>query len=85
MHITLGHAGVEAMSYHKGAEKFAALVKERTDDAFVVQVFPDGQLGSEKEMLEQVRNGILHISLTGPSMLAQCKGASRWRGPRTSR
>ncbi len=74
MDITLGHAGVEAMSYHKGAERFAALVKERTDGDVIVRVFPDGQLGSEKGMLEQVGSGALHISLTGPSMLAQVKG-----------
>lgn len=74
MNITLGHAGVQEMSYHKGAERFAALMKERTEGAVVVRLFPDGQLGSEKGMLEQVRNGALHISLTGPSMLAQFKG-----------
>jgi TRAP-type transport system periplasmic protein len=31
-------------------------------------------LGSEKDMVEQVKNGVIHISLTGPSMLAQFKG-----------
>jgi tripartite ATP-independent transporter DctP family solute receptor len=39
-----------------------------------VHVFPANQLGSEKDMLEQVKNGVIHISLTGPSMLGQFKG-----------
>jgi TRAP-type transport system periplasmic protein len=74
MDIKLGHSGVLDMSYHKGSLKFAELMKERTGGAVSVQVFPANQLGSEKDMVEQVKNGIIHISLTGPSMLAQFKG-----------
>ena len=74
MDIKLGHSGVLDMSYHKGSLKFAELMKERTGGAVTVQVFPANQLGSEKDMVEQVKNGVIHISLTGPSMLAQFKG-----------
>jgi len=74
MDVKLGHSGVVDMSYHKGSVKFAELMKERTGGAITVHVFPANQLGSEKDMLEQVRNGVIHISLTGPSMLAQFKG-----------
>ena len=74
MDIKLGHSGVVDMSYHKGSVKFAELMKERTGGAVNVHVFPANQLGSEKDMLEQVKNGIIHISLTGPSMLGQFKG-----------
>jgi len=74
MDVKLGHSGVVDMSYHKGSVKFAELMKERTGGAVTVHVFPANQLGSEKDMLEQVRNGVIHISLTGPSMLAQFKG-----------
>ena len=74
MEIKLGHSGVVDMSYHKGSVKFAELMKERTGGAITVHVFPANQLGSEKDMVEQVKNGVIHISLTGPSMLAQFKG-----------
>ncbi|HWT79526.1 MAG TPA: TRAP transporter substrate-binding protein, partial [Candidatus Methylomirabilis sp.] len=74
MQLKLGHVGVVDMSYHKGSLKFAELIKERTGGAITVDVFPDSQLGSEKDMLEQVKNGVIHMSLTGPSMLAQFKG-----------
>ncbi|MCJ7709163.1 MAG: TRAP transporter substrate-binding protein, partial [Anaerolineales bacterium] len=57
-----------------GSVKFAELMKERTGGAVTVDVFPTNQLGSEKDMLEQVKNGVIHISLTGPSMLGQFKG-----------
>jgi len=74
MDVKLGHSGVVDMSYHKGSVKFAELMKERTGGAVTVHVFPANQLGSEKDMVEQVKNGVIHISLTGPSMLAQFKG-----------
>jgi TRAP-type C4-dicarboxylate transport system substrate-binding protein len=74
MDVKLGHSGVVDMSYHKGSVKFAELMKERTGGAITVHVFPANQLGSEKDMVEQVKNGVIHISLTGPSMLAQFKG-----------
>ncbi len=74
MDVKLGHSGVVDMSYHKGSLKFAELVKERTGGAVTVHVFPANQLGSEKDMLEQVKNGVIHISLTGPSMLGQFQG-----------
>ena len=62
------------MSYHKGSLRFAELMKERTNGAVTVHVFPANQLGSEKDMVEQVKNGVIQISLTGPSMLAQFQG-----------
>lgn len=74
MDIKLGHAGVVDMSYHKASVKFSELMKERTGGAINVQVFPNSQLGSEKDMQEQVKNGVIHIALTGASMLAQFKG-----------
>ena len=74
MDVKLGHSGVVEMSYHKGSVKFAELMKERTGGAVTVHVFPANQLGSEKDMVEQVKNGVIHIALTGPSMLAQFQG-----------
>ncbi len=74
MDIKLGHGGVLDMSYHKGAVKFSELVKERTNGAVNVQVFPNSQLGSEKDMLEQVKNGVIQMSLTTPVMLSSYEG-----------
>ena len=61
MDIKLGHVGVLDMSYHKASVKFAELMKERTGGAITVHVFPNSQLGSEKDMQEQVKNGVIHI------------------------
>jgi len=61
------------MSYHKGSVKFAELMKSARAGGHRARL-PANQLGSEKDMVEQVKNGVIHISLTGPSMLAQFKG-----------
>ena len=46
-------------------EVFVPLVEEFTDGAYVVQVFPDSQLGSERELTEGVRLGSILGSLHG--------------------
>ncbi len=74
MDIKLGHGGVPGMSYSLGTEKFSELMKERTNGAVNVQVFGNSQLGSEKDMLEQVKNGVIQMSLTTPVMLANYDG-----------
>lgn len=71
MNITLGHAGVAEMSHHKASLRLAELMKDRTGGDVTIHVFPDNQLGSEKDLLAQVQSGVTLISLTGPSMLAQ--------------
>ena len=44
-----------AQPSHKGLVKMAELVKERTNGALTIQVFGDGQLGTEQESIEGVR------------------------------
>jgi len=74
MDIKLRHGGVPGMSYSLGCDKFSELMKERTNGAVNVQVFGNSQLGSEKDMLEQVKNGVIQMSLTTPVMLSNYEG-----------
>ena len=46
-------------------EVFVPLVDEFTDGAYVVQVFPESQLGSERELTEGVRLGSIEMGVTG--------------------
>ena len=68
MEIKAGHQGEPEMSYTKGAEKFAELVKERTGGAVTVQVFPGAQLGSEKDVTAQVKNNIIQVAIVTPGL-----------------
>ncbi|HSB72930.1 MAG TPA: TRAP transporter substrate-binding protein [Candidatus Methylomirabilis sp.] len=56
--------------FTKGAQYFADKVKERTGGRVKVDVYPDGVLGSEIEMFEQLRKGALDIVVTSPGNLA---------------
>ena len=70
MNIRLGTVAVGDPFYHKGSLKFAELVKERTQGAVTVQVIPGGQLGNEKDLIEQVKNGVIEMTIGGTPMLS---------------
>jgi len=55
--MTVGHAQPEGNPRFVSMEKFAADVAERTNGHVTVEVYGNGQLGTEKEMLEQVVAG----------------------------
>ena len=74
MDLKMGHAAAATMNAHKGTLKFAELVKERTGGNVNIQVFPAGQLGSEKDILEQVKTGLIHLMFTSPVMIANFDG-----------
>ena len=53
--------------------RYTALEKF-TGGAINVQVFPNGQLGSEKDIVEQVRNGLIHMAVIGEAFLSNIDG-----------
>lgn len=55
--MMVGHAQPEGNPRYVSMEKFAADVAEKTNGHVTVEVFGNGQLGTEKEMLEQVVAG----------------------------
>ena len=72
--IRLGHTANTDLNYHKGSVRFAELVKERTGGAVEIQIFPNSQLGNEKDMVEQVKNGVIHLDNVSAGMLANFEG-----------
>jgi tripartite ATP-independent transporter DctP family solute receptor len=74
MELKLAHTGLTTMNNHKGTVKFSELVKERTGGNVVIQVFPASQLGSEKDMLEQVKTGLTQFMFTSPVQIATLEG-----------
>jgi tripartite ATP-independent transporter DctP family solute receptor len=47
-----------------GAKKFAELVKQRTNGQVEIKVFPAGQLGGERAIIEGVQLGTIEMSFT---------------------
>ena len=67
--MRLGHNQPEDHAIHKALTKFADLVKERSKGEIEIKVFANGVLGGEREMLEQVQNGVLEITKASASPL----------------
>lgn len=57
--LQLGHALSEDTPAAKLIEEMAEEVKEKTDGRVTFDIFPNSQLGSETEMLEQVKLGTM--------------------------
>jgi tripartite ATP-independent transporter DctP family solute receptor len=67
--MRLGHGLPEDHAVHKAVVKFADLVKERSNGEISITVFANGVLGGEREMLEQVQNGVLDLTKASASPL----------------
>ncbi len=64
----LGHNANTDHIWHQTAEKFADLVKEKSDGAMHVTIYPNGELGSETAMINSVRLGTLDMVLSGETL-----------------
>jgi len=63
--MRFGHPHPTSDSWQTAALQFAEKVKARTGGKIEVQVFPNGSLGSDPQMISAVRGGTLDITLTG--------------------
>ncbi len=63
--IRLGHVLPESHSWHAAASGFADEVNTRTEGRVQIEVFPSGQLGSEKEVIEGLQFGSVQAGLIG--------------------
>ncbi len=74
MTLKMGYTHNTDMSAHKGSVKMAELIKERTGGAVEIQIFPNSQLGNEKDMVEQVKNNVIQMDNVSAGMLANFDG-----------
>ena len=58
-----GHSNPPSHPMHVQAEELAAFLKEKTGGRIEMEIFPNEMLGSDKQMLEQVRMGALDIHI----------------------
>jgi len=61
--ITLAHHLPTSTMLHKTAERFADSVADKTDGKLTVDISPGAQLGSNREILEQVKLGGVEMTL----------------------
>ncbi|WP_432407230.1 DctP family TRAP transporter solute-binding subunit [Wukongibacter sp. M2B1] len=67
--IKVGHIEAEDRSTHKACLEFEKYVEEQSDGKVDVQIYPNGQLGGDREMTEGVALGTLQMTLPATSVL----------------
>ncbi|TXR54669.1 TRAP transporter substrate-binding protein [Reinekea thalattae] len=66
--LTLGHAMSLENAAHKGMVVFAEKVKEKSGGDLKIKIFPNAQLGSERDQAEQVVTGALDMAKINGSL-----------------
>lgn len=75
LEFQLGHSMNESHTIHIALMNWVEKVEERTDGRIKINVFPNGQLGSETEMIEQLQAGVLDlVKVASPGMSSYNKG-----------
>ena len=69
--IKLGHIAEPIHPYSLGADQFAKLVSEKSGGEIEVKVFPNSQLGGQKDLIEGLVFGSVDIALVGTAVLGQ--------------
>lgn len=69
--LKLGHVAPTSNPYHLGADFFARRVAELTQGKVTVKIFPDAQLGNEKDLVEGLRLGTLQLAISANAPLSQ--------------
>lgn len=61
--LSLGHIATETNPYHLLALEFKKLVEERSEGKVKINVFPNAQLGEERELIEAMTFGNLDLAV----------------------
>ena len=63
--LKLAHPVPEADLQQNLALEFKRVVEEKTGGEVTVQIFPNGQLGNDQQMIDGTRSGIIDVTLIG--------------------
>ncbi|EKM4465622.1 TRAP transporter substrate-binding protein, partial [Escherichia coli] len=66
--LKLGHPVNEEHSWHKASLKFAELVKQKTNNAVEVKIYPNESLGKEMDIINAIQLGSVDMTITGESL-----------------
>lgn len=71
----LAHSLTEGSDYDKGANEFARLIKEYSEDSLNVRIYPNAQLGMEQVTAKDTQLGLINMALVA------INNASIWYPP----
>lgn len=61
--LRLGHITNETDAWHVGAQKFAELVKEKSNGSVEVELYPSSTLGNDRDLIEGMQLGSVDFAL----------------------
>lgn len=67
LEFKFGHSGSLEHQYHVGATEFKKLVEEKSGGEIKVNIFPQAQLGGERDLAEGVRMGTIEMCSSAAS------------------
>jgi tripartite ATP-independent transporter DctP family solute receptor len=67
--LRLGHEMPEDHPYHLGAKKFGDLLAQKTNGRYEVVIYPNGQLGKQKQLAEMCASDQLDFALAWQGIL----------------
>lgn len=67
--LRLGHEMPEGHPYHMGALKFAEILEKKSNGAMKVQIFANGTLGKQAQLVESLAMGTVDLCLTNTPVL----------------
>lgn len=70
MLIKVGHVVSKDSPYNIGAEKLRDIIKEKTNGRYVLQIYPNATIGSERDLIEGVQMGSVGIAITATAPMA---------------
>jgi tripartite ATP-independent transporter DctP family solute receptor len=68
--LRMGTLGSTEYFYYKGGKRMADVAAEKTDGRVEIQVFPNQQLGNERDMIEGMQLGTLDLAIINTPLLA---------------
>jgi len=69
--LKLGHVATVDNAYHLGAKKFGDLVAERTQGQVTVKIFPNAQLGNERDLIEGLQLGTIQLTVAANAPISR--------------
>lgn len=68
--IRAGHTNVTGSIQDMGMQKLRDLLEEKTDGMATIEIFPNGQIGDEGQLVEGVLLGTVEMAMTSNSLLS---------------
>jgi tripartite ATP-independent transporter DctP family solute receptor len=68
--LRLGHTNVTGSIQDMGAQRLRDLLEKKTNGKATIQIFPNGQIGNEAQLVEGVLLGTVDMAMTSNSLLS---------------